>query len=177
MPTKVNNPIQQYSLECVEPPQQNAGVTSTYTADRVYLTMFEVPVGGTYSKVTFINGATIAGDVRIGIYKKTASTLTCAGGTLLIESAATAHAGASSLQTITFPTSIYLEAGTYYFAAQVSDATATIMKLSTNNYQTATGIKERYDLVGGFGPFTNPCPAVTDNALTAAHITGLSLLK
>ena len=131
--------------------------TSSYIAGRVSMIRIELDKAQSVSAINVHNYTTIAGNVTVGIYAEGA-TNTPVGGTVLVQSASIAHAGANTLQS--FPiTATFLPAGAYYVALEVSDATATIGTITATNF--SVGQSFYYDRGGGYGALTDPCPAST----------------
>jgi hypothetical protein len=150
-----------------------ASTSVTFTVGRVYLMMFELPFGGMIDAVSYIVGATSAGNMTAGIYGPTASltTDTCAGAALLGSSASTAQGTTNAAQLLTLSSPVVAPAGIYYAALEGSDATGTFMR-NTNQPQVpnSAGWCEYYDRSGGYGAQTDPCPAVTQ---TTSNFPGL----
>jgi hypothetical protein len=142
--------------------------SATYTAGRVYLMLIEIPIDCFIDQITIVNAATIAGNIRVGIYGPIVTEDTAAGAPLVVESASVAHSGANVSQNIALAKTA-LARGRYYLAFQVDDATATIQRLS--NQVQVLGWTQYYDRGGGYGAFTTPCPAVTN---TASNMPGLT---
>jgi len=150
------NPFQRWVVCGNGYPGASSGAVGT--AGRVFLYQFDVNYTSVITGITFKNMATVAGNLRVGIYRCAAGiTDTPAAGDLLVESASTAQVNANNTQTITLADTV-LTPGSYYAAIEASDATATIGRYG------ATPTNEcafYYDRVGGYGALTNPCPAVT----------------
>ncbi len=86
------------------------------TANTAYYIPFRIPHGMIVANMFIINGATINGNLDIGIYST--------DGTRLISSGSTAHAGANIIQTVAI--SITLGAGLFYMALAFDGNTATV---------------------------------------------------
>lgn len=137
-----------------------AGATSrVVTAGRVYLIEFEVLTQAMVDAVAFVNAATVAGNITVGIYGPIATEETCDAAPLLVQSASTALTGVNTPQVVTF-TPTLLSQGRYYAAVECSDGTHTLYG-STNQNQIV-GQTQRYDRGGGYGTLTNPCPTPTN---------------
>lgn len=140
----------------------SSSLTAT-TAGRCFCVLFEVPHTLKVDAITFINGATVAGNVRVGIYGPCASE-TMLDAVLAVESASTAQSGTNAPQTITF-TETTLKKGRYYACLQFDDTTATAMRQA--NQSQLTGLNQTYDRGGGYGAFTTPAPAMTNTGSNA----------
>jgi hypothetical protein len=165
--TKVNGTVGPNRwIHSIHPLLNGGGSSQTATAGRVYVSLIEVTVRSVVDRISWTNGATVAGNVRVGIYGPLVTEETCLGASLIVESASTAQAGVNVVQSITI--SATLEPGRYYIAWQSDDNTATFMRSTGNNY--LTGSVQIYDRGGGYGAFTTPCPAVTDDEAVAIQI-------
>lgn len=141
---------------------ENVGVATTSgssAAGRVVVCAFKVEYGLTVSGVQFINVATVAGNITVGIYGPLVTEDICDGSPLIASSTSTAAAGANQSQYIAFSSNVYLQPGRYYVAIEASDATHTFGRVTINNL--IAGYAGSYDRGGGYGALTNPCPAVT----------------
>lgn len=96
-----------------------AGSASTVwpAASTAIFVPFSVATPFLIQKVFVQNGATVAGNVDIGVYTT--------GGSLLAHTGATAQAGVSSTQEIAL--SLHLNPGQYYMALVSDSATATVI--------------------------------------------------
>lgn len=129
------------------------------TANKAFFYPVQVTRPRTYVKAWWLNGATAAGNVDVGIYTISGTT-----ATRVVASTAQAQAGASVMQVATTFTTTTIGPGLYYFAMSCSLATATVWKLSLN----ATVSRP-------FGCFeavtSHPLPATaTVTVFTASHI-------
>jgi hypothetical protein len=165
---KLNNPKIKKVVRYLAPTQVGiSSASSTFTAGRVYLQQIIIDEAVTATGITFSNVATVAGNIYVGIYAE-GSTDTPVGGAVLATSASTAQAGANYPQTISFASSVGLPAGSYYLAIQFSDATATINRASSA--LLLAGSSFQYDRGGGYGAFTDPCPACSQANLLHPNI-------
>lgn len=102
----------------------NAGSGTWPSAGAAYL--YPIPAltrPRTYVRAWWVNGATVAGNVDVGVYTISGTTATRVAST-----GAVAQAGASVMQVVT-PTAFTLAAGVqYWFAMSCSLATATVWK-------------------------------------------------
>lgn len=131
------------------------------TAGRVLLALFEVDRDCTVDAIVINNGASVAGNVVVGIYGPIPTEETCAGAAVKVQSASTALSGTSQPQTISI-TATKLKKGRYYVAVEYENAGHTFFR-QTNTTQVA-GWTQYYDRAGGYGALTDPCPAVTNSA-------------
>jgi len=131
--------------------------TLTMTANRCYLMPIQVPIRLTVDRICIPWAGTVAGNIRAGIYKDNGETPE--GGDLLVESASVAKSGTNRLQEITI-TDTQLDAGLYWVAIQ-GDESTTEVERSTGRYYHNGALQEYYYDLGAYGPFTDPCPAVT----------------
>jgi hypothetical protein len=80
----------------------------------------------TYTKAWWLNGATAAGNVDVGIYTISGTT-----ATRVVASSAVAQAGVSAMQVATTFTTTTIGPGLYYLAMACSLATATVWRSPT----------------------------------------------
>ena len=132
---------------------------ATILNTRVYLQLIELEFPTTIDAVVFNNGATAAGNIRVGIYSAGASD-TPAGGTLQRESASTAIGAVFSCQIISLSSSVTLAAGQYWIALCCSNATTTPVR--NGNYAWPAGTVCTFDQA--FGALPTTCPAITDSS-------------
>jgi len=123
---------------------------------------FELAETTTIDSVKFWNYATVAGNITVGIYA-VASVDTVDTGSLIVQSASTAMAGASQLQTISF-TATTLAPGQYFTAVEYSDTTATFAKV---NIPPVSGVTWTRYFDQAYGVLPATCPATT--AMTSLH--------
>lgn len=148
-----------------------ATTSATYVAGTVYLMQIDVPRDCTVDGINISNAATIAGNVRAGLYGPISLTTENPNASALVaESASTAQSGANASQFIPFSTPVAITKGKYYLALQVDNATATINR--HGNVRQVTGWTGTYARSGGYGAFTNPCPTYTD---TPSNMPGMVL--
>lgn len=122
--------------------------TAWPSANRAFFVPFLVYSTITVVKMKIANGATISGNVDIGIYDDQKHRLVSTGST--------AHAGASVAQTFDI-TDTTLQPGRYYAALCSSSSTATIGRVNT---ATAAETKSWGVLMQDPGSVTLPDPAV-----------------
>ena len=119
-----------------------AGASAVWpTANTAFYYPVYLPVSRTFVKAWWLNGATAAGNVDVGIF-----TISAATATLVVASTAEAQAGVSAMQVATTFASTTLAPGLYYLAMSMSlitgtrfgaAAQATLLK-SMGCYQRAT---------------------------------------
>lgn len=146
-------------------------VTSqAFTAGRVLLAMFDLPVDRTIDGIAYVVGATSNGNVRVGIMGPVTLTAdTPVGAEVVVQSASVAQAAANSAQLVALtPTPVV--AGLYYAALQSDSGTGTYMRHS--NQGQAPGLGAFYDRAGGYGAFVSPVPSVTE---TGTALPGLRI--
>lgn len=85
---------------------------------------FSLPWSYTVRRVFVGNGATLNGNIDIGIYNS--------AGARQYSSGSTAQAGTSAIQYITLGSPLVLAAGTYFLAVASNSATATFQMAGTN---------------------------------------------
>lgn len=145
-----------------------AATSQTFTAGRVLLVQFHVPIACVSDGLAYAVGGTAAGSVTGGIIGPIARTGdTAAGGAVLAESASTAQGSINTVQVLTW-TAVALAPGVYYAALEGSDNTGTYMRQS--NQSQAAGLVQYYDRSGGYGALTATTPAVTDTGSAAPGI-------
>jgi hypothetical protein len=94
--------------------------TAWPSANRAYFVPFRLPYEVTVQHAWVLNGATVSGNVDIGIYS--------VDGTRIASTGSTAQAGTSAVQSISL--SATLGPGLFYMALAVSNTTATVYKAS-----------------------------------------------
>jgi hypothetical protein len=140
------------------------------TAGRVRLSEFEITEPTAIDGILIYNFATVAGNVRVGIYGSIPTEETAVNSSLVVESADTVLSGTTRGQFIDLAQTT-LPTGRYYLACQFSDVTHTFAQNTNANPSVISGWSQTYDRVGGYGAFTNPCPAVS--ALTTLQFMTL----
>lgn len=100
-------------------------------ANDAYFYPFTLSEPFTVVKAGWINGATVNGNVDIGVYSE--------NGTKIWSSGSTAQSGTSAGQAVT-PTAFTLPPGKYYMAISSDSATATFLAMSGGEVARAMGI-------------------------------------
>lgn len=147
------------------------------TANRVFLTPLAVPRPAIVDKVsmrvtTAGGGAT---NLRLGIYSDNGNK---PDNAKLLAGSANIAADAVGVKTFTLSAPIRVPAGILWIALETADAIVQFKRAANLTYSDITGEKLagcRYDL-GGFGAFTDPCPATTADE-AAAFIAALHILS
>lgn len=101
-----------------------APASTALTANRAYFIPFEVHETINVSSLWVMNGATVSGNLSVGIYNEAHSRL--------VVSANTAQSGINSVQAISI-TNTELSPGRYYMAVAADNGTATLFAWSANN--------------------------------------------
>jgi hypothetical protein len=102
----------------------NVGASTVwYAADQIAYLPFSLPWSYTAKRVFWANGATVAGNVDMGIYSLAGAKLTSTG--------LTAQAGVSVLQYASLPVPYVLAAGSYLWGITLTNGTATIILNTT----------------------------------------------
>lgn len=135
-----------------------ATTSQTPTVGRVNLMEFEVTAPSVIDQISWANGATVAGNVTVGVYGPLATEGTALGAAVAVQSASTAQAGISAMQAIDL-TPTFLAPGRYYAAIEFDNVTATFLRHGSTT-QPAEYV-QNYDRSGGYGALTNPCPTPT----------------
>ena len=130
------------------------------TIGRVFLFPIEVPVDLTIDRITVAYRATVAGNVRVGIYADAPAGDTPLAGVLQVESASVAKIGANRHHDIVVANT-YLAKGLYWKAVQSDEVTTTFVEHAQYGTVPITRQPYYYDRVAGYGAFTDPCPAIT----------------
>jgi hypothetical protein len=141
----------------------HAGVGSTSqvaTAGTVVLSLFEVNEDCVVDAINWVNAATVAGNVRVGIYGPISTEETATGAALLYDSGDIVQSGTNTTQQHILSTPKVLRRGRYYVAIEFSDGTATYMRQA--NQRQVTGWGATYARSGGYGALTDPSPTVTE---------------
>jgi hypothetical protein len=144
--------------------------SGTYTSGTVYLQLVEIPLDCYVDAIIIANGASVSGNVTVGVYGPVPFTTdTPAGAAVLVQSASTAQAGTGTGQVVTF-TETFAPKGKYYIAFEIDNSTGTVFRQL--NILEVSGWSGTYARGGGYGTLTDPCPAVT---LTGSNIPGAVL--
>lgn len=103
------------------------------------------------TKLFWLNGTVVSGNVDLGIYQE--HSITDQAATLLTETGSTAQAGTSAIQVVTLGTPIMLSAGNYSWCLASSTVVATFGRVALSQQTT--------QLIGGSGqqPTSIPMPA------------------
>lgn len=133
----------------------NCTTALTVVTARCYLTPIEVPVRMTFDAIVVELGTTFAGNMRLAIYRDNGDTPV--GGALIYETASEAKIGTGKNE-IVMP-NLTLEPGLYWLAFQ-SDENTTNMVVEPASFCQGGTLQTYYYALGGYGVFTNPCPAV-----------------
>lgn len=105
------------------------GASSAFpTAATAYFFPVKLSRARTYTKAWWLNGATAAGNVDVGIYTISGTT-----ATRVVASTAVAQAGVSDIQVATTFTTTTIGPGLYYIALSASLATATFWRSNLNS--------------------------------------------
>jgi len=147
----------------------------TATPGKVMLVEFEITKPQTVDGISIFNHTVVSGNVLVGLYGPITTEEVAQGSNLIATSNSTALNGTSAGQFIPFTSNINLSIGRYYAAVQYDDITHTYGRF--NNTVTIPGWSQYYDRVGGFGAFTNPCPATTPQATPTPQITIRGLIN
>jgi hypothetical protein len=128
------------------------------TTARCYLTPIQIHVALTIDRLGWIQDTVSAGNVRQGLYRDMGDTPL--GGPLVVESASIAKAGTARKMEVTIvPTQLNI--GLYWAVLQSDEATSNAVLHATDPCAGGTLVPYYYDRGGGYGAFTNPCPALT----------------
>lgn len=139
-----------------------AATSQTFTAGRVLLLQFTVPIPVLADALTYVVGGTSNGNVTGGIIRPVSPFADSAdAGVVVAESASTAQGTINDHQVLAFTAAVWLAPGTYYAALEGSSATGTYMRVG--NQRQAPGLGAFYDRAGGYGALTTPTPTTTDN--------------
>src|SRR4028119_281034 len=88
-----------------------AATSIAATAGRVILELCEVTEGCTVDAIGWVNAATGAGNVRVGLYGPISTEETATGAALIYDSGDIAQSGVSTSQLHVLPTAQYLRRG------------------------------------------------------------------
>ncbi len=111
------------------------GASGTWpTAATAYFYPVYLSQPRTYTKAWWLNGATAAGNVDVGIY-----TISGATATRVVASTAVAQAGVSAMQVAGTFTTTTIGPGLYYLGLSCSSASATLWRSSPPVYAMRTG--------------------------------------
>jgi hypothetical protein len=136
-----------------------ATTSQTFTAGRVLLVQFTVPVPCMIDGLAYGVGGVSSGNVIGGIVgPATQASDTALAAVVLAQSASTAQGSANGAQVLTW-TAVAVAPGIYDAALESNDATATYTRHGAATQ--APGLAYFYDRSGGYGALTDPTPAVS----------------
>jgi hypothetical protein len=147
-------------------------VTSTSaTANQAWYVLADITVPCTVDAVLLQNGVSIAGDIKVGLYKiadadKNNNDNPLANSTLIASSDPVAQTGA--LQTITFTEPVNLTPGKYFIAWMASSSSATYNRHANANVMNGIAY------ISNEGTFTLPSTAPA-GTMTGSFVPGLRL--
>lgn len=127
-------------------------------AGRVFTAPIQVPCSVTIDRIGFFTSGVAAGNVRLSLYHVGSFGLPDLpdAGALVVESASVALGGLANRVYLGTVANTALTPGLYFGAIQ-GDTVGDGYRGSGNLYNNVS-FTRTYDL-GGYGPFTNPCPA------------------
>ena len=129
------------------------------TAGRVYLVPIEVQFDCYINKLGVVWGTTCTGNVTLGLYPT--SSESPASQTLKVVSSDTIKSGTNKAQELTV-TETFLAKGYYYLGVESNETTSICLRAANpSRFQGGSFLTYYYDVGGGYGTFTSPCPAVT----------------
>lgn len=134
----------------------NAGTYAIANIGRVYLVPIVVLQKINFDRLCYMC-TTTNGNVRMGIYRDGGNTPN--GGALIVESASTAMGAILKPLELTV-TEATISRGLYWLGFESDVATAVLRRFDQNYSQVGTLQTYYYDRGGGYGAFTDPCPAV-----------------
>jgi hypothetical protein len=138
--------------------------TSTFAANLGVFVQVNLTQAVTAYKMAWVNGATLSGNIDVGIYDE--------AWNRLVSSAPQTQAGTSTVQVVDI-TDTALVAGTYFLAFAVSSATATFRSTSvTQPVLRACGCAQQASLSSG----TLPNPAVPATLASSTFIPMLAVV-
>ncbi len=133
-------------------------------AGRVWLLPIDVCWTVVVDRIVFSVGVNSAGNIRVGIYRSEANPDDPTGEELVVESASVAQAAANVLQYVTIADTT-LTTGRYWIAVQGSDALGEFFRINLGTTSPANLQAWLYNRAGGYGAFTDPCPALATTNL------------
>ena len=140
------------------------------TAGRVYLVPIEVQFDCYINKIGIVWGTTCTGNVTLGLYPTSSGSP--ASQTLKVVSSDTIKSGTNIAQEISV-TETFLAKGYYYLGVESNETTSICLRAANpSRFQGGSFLTYYYDVGGGYGTFTNPCPAVTasTSAISGGYI-------
>lgn len=131
------------------------GANAFGIAGKVFIAPLDISWPIIIDRLIYIVGSTSAGGVRLGLYREGATADSPAGAELVVESGSVAQAAASTIQMVTVPQTVLI-AAQYFLAIQGNNVTGTFQRTT----DTGLSFGKSYIRGGGYGAFTDPCPAV-----------------
>lgn len=131
------------------------GHTGFVTAGRVHLSPVDVPWPVIVDRIIWLVGNNATGNVRLGIYEEGGAADSPTGADLVVESASIAIPGTQRYHLATIADTT-LEPGQYFLGLQASSTLARYY----HAWDTGNSIGFYYNRGGGYGAFTDPCPAL-----------------
>jgi len=141
------------------------GPFASEAAGRVYLCPIDISHSVIVDRIVYQVGTVSNGNLRGGIYRVGSTADSPAGGALVVETASIAQAAGSAIELLTIAATL-LVPGQYFLAFQFDGSTAQFHE----HYDPSLAVFAYYSRSGGYGAFTDPCPAVT------AHDRGVRAL-
>lgn len=115
---------------------QTAASAIWITANQAIFLPFNVGRRTTYNKIIWMNGATVSGNIDVGIYD--------IAGAKLASSGSTAQSGTSAPQVITITNGLLLNPGRYFLAICMDNTTGTLVRVAPNpTSMRAAGCRQR----------------------------------
>lgn len=147
-----------WTPELIGPPVSGGNIGGSQSANltTAYFYPVRLSQARTYTTAWWVNGATVAGNIDVGIYTRSGTTLT-----RVAASTAQAQAGVSVMQiATTFPTTT-IGPGLYYLAYSSSTSTGTFWTLSLN-------VQVQRQLGAFQTAASNPLPATATAAIVSS---------
>jgi len=129
-PTVTITPYDQVHSLGVQVGQSVPVSTAWSTANRAIYLPFVLYRPATAYKMFVVNGATVSGNLDMGIYDHT--------GVKLASIGSTPQAGANDIQEVTFASPVKLGAGYFFMALALDNTTGTIIRRSLGNPEAIT---------------------------------------
>lgn len=124
------------------------------SAGRVFIAPIQVLAPCRIDRIYYHVAGVSGGNIRVGLYEEGGAADSPVGGSLVVESASVGMAGATRVQFVTIAETT-LTKGLYFTALQGDTVGSKFRAWREDQQQFCV----RYD-IGGYGAFTDPCPAV-----------------
>lgn len=128
------------------PAAATTGTDTTPVVTETYVARVFIPVNGTITGISILNGSAVAGNMQLGLFNS--------AGVLVAQTASTAQSGTAAYQDVAFTTAYAAKGpGMFFIAAQFNNTSA---RFRTHAVGRFTAFKKTGETYGTFTALTNP---------------------